>query len=97
MVALEHKRVHGSPQYAHLYEDSILPVIQSALREAEISATDLSAVAVTHRPGMIGCLLVGISAAKALSWLYDLPLIGVDHIHAHIHAEGPINEIDFGI
>lgn len=64
----------------------ILPVIQSALREAEISATDLSAVAVTHRPGMIGCLLVGISAAKALSWLYDLPLIGVDHIHAHIHA-----------
>lgn len=64
----------------------ILPVIQSALREADVAANDLSAVAVTHRPGMIGCLLVGISAAKALSWLCDIPLIGVDHIHAHIHA-----------
>lgn len=64
----------------------ILPVIQAALRDARVQATDLCAVAVTNRPGMIGCLLVGTSAAKALSWLYQLPLIGVDHIQAHIHA-----------
>ena len=40
----------------------------------------LDAIAVTNQPGMIGCLLVGMSAAKSLAWLYDKPLIGVDHI-----------------
>ncbi len=64
----------------------ILPVIQAALRDAGVEAGDLRAVAVTNRPGMVGCLLVGTSAAKAISWLYGLPLIGVDHIQAHIHA-----------
>jgi len=64
----------------------ILPVIQAALSEADVKPTELSAVAVTNQPGMVGCLLVGTSAAKALSWLYQLPLIGVDHIQAHIHA-----------
>jgi tRNA N6-adenosine threonylcarbamoyltransferase len=64
----------------------ILPVIQAALEEARTQAQDLDAVAVTNRPGMVGCLLVGTAAAKALSWIYQLPLIGVDHIQAHIHA-----------
>ncbi len=64
----------------------ILPVIQAALADANVQPTELSAVAVTNQPGMVGCLLVGTSAAKALSWLYQLPLIGVDHIQAHIHA-----------
>ena len=64
----------------------ILPVIQAALSEANVAAPELAAVAVTNQPGMVGCLLVGTSAAKALSWLHQLPLVGVDHIQAHIHA-----------
>ena len=64
----------------------ILPVVQAALDQAGVGPTDLDAVAVTHRPGMIGCLLVSMAAAKALCWRYDLPLVGVDHVRAHIHA-----------
>jgi N6-L-threonylcarbamoyladenine synthase len=64
----------------------ILPVIQAALSDANVAMPELAAVAVTNQPGMVGCLLVGTSAAKALSWLHQLPLVGVDHIQAHIHA-----------
>lgn len=69
---------------AHL--ERIMPVIETALREAGVSLTDLDAIAVGHRPGLIGSLLVGVSAAKALSWSCGLPLIGVDHVHAHLYA-----------
>jgi len=56
------------------------------LKESGISETDLQAIAVGHRPGLIGSLLVGVSVAKALAWSLNLPLIGIDHIHAHLHA-----------
>jgi len=69
---------------AHL--ERILPVIRKAVDEAGVTFDDLGAVAVGHRPGLIGSLLVGVSAAKALAWSRDKPLIGVDHIHAHLHA-----------
>ena len=46
----------------------------------------LDAIAIAHRPGLIGAILVGLTAAKALALAWDLPLIGVDHIHAHIYA-----------
>ena len=62
------------------------PVIEQALADARVAPRDLDAVAVTNRPGMVGCLLVGTAAAKALAWIYGLPLIGIDHIEAHIHA-----------
>ncbi len=64
----------------------ILPIVELALERAGVGAADLAAVAVTNRPGMIGCLLVGMAAAKALSLLHDLPLVGVDHVQAHVHA-----------
>jgi N6-L-threonylcarbamoyladenine synthase len=64
----------------------ILPVIQRALEVAGVGLDELDAIAVTHRPGMIGCLLVGTAAAKGLAWLHGLPLVGVDHIQAHVHA-----------
>ncbi|MEZ5964774.1 MAG: tRNA (adenosine(37)-N6)-threonylcarbamoyltransferase complex transferase subunit TsaD [Planctomycetota bacterium] len=64
----------------------ILPILRQALAEARLQPRDLDAVAVTHRPGMIGCLLVGLAAAKALCWRFRLPLVGVDHVQAHIHA-----------
>ncbi len=64
----------------------ILPIVDQALADAGVRAADLTAVAVTHRPGMVGCLLVGLTAAKTLSWVHGIPLVGVDHVQAHIHA-----------
>ncbi len=66
--------------------DAILPAVDEALADAGIGLDDLTAIAVTARPGLIGSLLVGLSAAKALSWTTGLPLIDVDHIEAHVYA-----------
>jgi N6-L-threonylcarbamoyladenine synthase len=66
--------------------DSILPTIDGALRAAGVEPSDLDAVAVTKRPGLIGALLVGITAAKTIAWYFGKPLIGVDHLAAHLHA-----------
>ena len=68
------------------HAERIVPVVRAALDEAGIAASDLTAIAVGHRPGLIGSLLVGVSAAKGLAWSLGLPLIGVDHVHAHLHA-----------
>jgi N6-L-threonylcarbamoyladenine synthase len=62
----------------------VLPVIREALGEAEIGLDDLGAVAVTQGPGLIGALLVGLQAAKALAWSHGLPLIPVNHLHGHV-------------
>jgi N6-L-threonylcarbamoyladenine synthase len=64
----------------------IAPVVNEALAEAEAGFSDLDAVAVTQGPGLIGALLVGVSAAKALAWSLGLPLVPVDHLHAHVAA-----------
>jgi N6-L-threonylcarbamoyladenine synthase len=60
------------------------PVIEEALAEANASLDDVEAVAVTTGPGLIGALLVGLSAAKAIAWARGLPLIPVDHLHGHV-------------
>lgn len=62
------------------------PTIASALSEAGVTAQDLEGVAVTAGPGLAGCLLVGLQAAKALAWSLGVPLVPVNHIHAHVHA-----------
>lgn len=64
----------------------VLPVVRRALSEAGVALADVGAVAVGHRPGLIGSLLVGVAAAKALAWSLSVPLIGVDHVHAHLYA-----------
>jgi N6-L-threonylcarbamoyladenine synthase len=71
---------------SHLEE--VLPTVEAALREAGVSARELDAVAVTTRPGLIGCLLVGLTTAKSLAWYFDKPLVGVDHLAAHLYAAG---------
>lgn len=68
------------------HTERILPIVEQALADAGVTPADLTAVAVTHRPGMIGCLLVGMAAAKALAWRFHLPLLGVDHVQAHVHT-----------
>jgi len=58
-------------------------VVQEALATAGVGPADLDAIAVTCRPGLITCLIVGVTAAKTLALAWDKPLIGVDHLHAH--------------
>lgn len=69
---------------AHI--ERIVPVIRRALSEAGVTLDDIDAIAVGHRPGLIGSLLVGVSAAKALAWSLGKPLIGIDHVQAHLYA-----------
>ncbi len=64
----------------------INPVIAEAITEADIKFADLSAVAATYGPGLVGGLLVGLSTAKALAYAMDKPFIGVNHIAGHIYA-----------
>jgi len=71
---------------SRLHEINILPVLNQALAQANLTFKDLDAIAVGHRPGLVGSLLVGLSAAKALSWSLGKPLVGVDHVHAHLYA-----------
>jgi N6-L-threonylcarbamoyladenine synthase len=62
----------------------ISPVIREALDDADATLDDVDRVAVTTGPGLIGALLVGLSAAKALAWARRLPLVPVDHLHGHV-------------
>jgi N6-L-threonylcarbamoyladenine synthase len=62
----------------------VTPVVRSALEDADASLEDLEQVAVTQGPGLVGALLIGISAAKALAWGRRLPLAPVDHLEGHI-------------
>ena len=68
------------------HEQHILPVVRDAIARAGIEQSDIDLIAVGHRPGLIGSLLVGLSAAKALAWSLGTPMVGVDHVHAHLYA-----------
>src|SRR3954449_2391568 len=69
---------------AHLQR--LLPVIDEALRQANVALPDIGCVAVHHTPGLIGALLVGVSAAKMLAVALDVPLVGANHVEGHIYA-----------
>jgi N6-L-threonylcarbamoyladenine synthase len=64
----------------------VAPVVSEALERASARLDDLDAVAVTQGPGLVGALLIGLSAAKALAWSRRLPLVPVDHLHGHVAA-----------
>ncbi len=64
----------------------VIPVIRKALDDAGVSLSDLTAVAVANRPGLIGAILVGVSVAKSLAFGRELDLIGVNHVEAHVNA-----------
>jgi len=66
------------------HQQNIIPVVSEALKKAKISLSDLSAIAFTRGPGLLGSLLVGASFAKTLSIAASKPLIGVNHLHGHI-------------
>ncbi len=71
------------------------PVVEDALAGAGVTVDGVDAVAVTFRPGLIGSLLVGLSYAKGLAWSLGKPLIGVDHILAHLYAPHLEREISY--
>jgi N6-L-threonylcarbamoyladenine synthase len=82
-------RVYGGivPEIAsRAHIETILPVFEQCLQKAKININEIDAVAVTSSPGLIGALLIGVSFAKTLAYILNKPLIGVDHIHAHIYA-----------
>lgn len=64
----------------------VLPMIDEALRRAGVSLADLGAIAVATRPGLVGALVVGLTAAKALALALDVPLVAVDHLEGHLYA-----------
>jgi len=91
IIASQHElhREYGGvvPEIAsRAHVERIIPVLRKALHKAEITPQQIDAVAVGHRPGLIGALLVGVAAAKALAWSLDKPLVGIDHVHAHLYA-----------
>ena len=66
--------------------EKIKPIVAHALQEAGIDSSQLSAVAVTNKPGLAGALLVGFSFAKALAWAHKIPLLAVNHLDGHIFS-----------
>lgn len=86
------QRVHAEyggvvPELAsRAHQQNIIPVIDTALKRAKIHKNQLSAIAFTNGPGLLGSLLVGSSFAKAMSYSLDVPLVEVDHLQAHVLA-----------
>ena len=74
------------------HTDTIITVIDKAVTEANIKISDVDAISVANTPGLIGALLIGLTAAKTLSWILKIPLIMINHLHAHIYA----SKIEYG-
>ncbi len=78
------------------HTDTIITVIDKAVTEANIKLSDIDAISVANTPGLIGALLIGLTTAKTLSWLLGIPLITINHLHAHIYASKIVHEdIDY--
>lgn len=92
-----HQRFGGVvPEVASRHHVEVITAcIEEALLAAQLTAEDLSAVAVTYGPGLVGALLVGISAAKAFAWAHGLPLIPVNHMAGHLMAARAVKELEF--
>lgn len=97
-VAL-HQRYRGVvPEVAsRAHVRTILPVIEEALNASGKDIADIDAVAVTSTPGLIGSLLVGLSAARTVAWLRGLPVIEVNHLEAHVYSAALCVDLDYPI
>ncbi|WP_062106560.1 tRNA (adenosine(37)-N6)-threonylcarbamoyltransferase complex transferase subunit TsaD [Bacillus niameyensis] len=92
-----HKRFGGVvPELASRHHvEQITIVIEEALANAGISFKDIDGIAVTEGPGLVGALLVGVNAAKALAFAHQIPLVPVHHIAGHIYANRLVSELKF--
>lgn len=92
-----HKRFGGVvPEVASRHHvEQMTIVIDEALNKAELEPADLTAVAVTEGPGLVGALLIGVNAAKAFAFAHGLPIVPVHHIAGHIYANRLVKEMTF--
>ncbi len=92
-----HKRFGGVvPEVASRHHvENITFVLDEAIKEANIQIKELTCIAVTKGPGLIGSLLIGINAAKAFAYANHLPIIGVHHIAGHIYANHLVSDLEF--
>lgn len=92
-----HKRFGGVvPEIASRHHvEQMTIVLEEAMEQAKVTWDELSAIAVTEGPGLIGSLLIGVNTAKALAFAHNLPLINVHHIAGHIYANRFVKEMEF--
>lgn len=92
-----HKRFGGVvPEVASRHHvEQITLCLEDALAEAQIEPKELTAVAVTYGPGLVGALLIGLSAAKAFAWAHQLPLLPINHMAGHIYAARLVQPLRF--
>ncbi len=80
---------------SRMHVENITMVIEECLRKANMKMEDIDAIAVTYGPGLIGCLLIGVTAAATLSYIYNKPLVPVHHIAGHIYANNLVSKMEF--
>ncbi len=92
-----HKRFGGVvPEIASRHHvEQITLVLEEALQQAKVTMAEITAIAVTEGPGLVGALLIGVNAAKALAFAYQKPLVPVHHIAGHIYANRLVTELKF--
>lgn len=101
MTVLTQMQTHASfggvvPEIAsRMHTENITMVLEETLKKANMKVSDVDAIAVTYKPGLLGSLLVGIEFAKVLSYVYKKPLIKVNHLIGHIYANAINNKLDF--
>jgi N6-L-threonylcarbamoyladenine synthase len=92
-----HKRFGGVvPEIASRHHvEQMTIVFEEAMNQAKLTFADLDAIAVTEGPGLVGALLIGVNAAKAISFAHQIPLVAVHHIAGHIYANRLVKEMNF--
>ena len=80
---------------SRMHTENITMVLEDTLNKANMQVSDVDAIAVTYKPGLLGSLLVGIEFAKTLSYVYKKPLIKVNHLIGHIYANAINNKLEF--
>lgn len=101
MTVLTQMQTHASfggvvPEIAsRMHTENITMVLEETLKKANMEASDVDAIAVTYKPGLLGSLLVGIEFAKVLSYVYKKPLIKVNHLIGHIYANAINKKLEF--
>lgn len=95
-IAIHEKYGGVIPEVAsRIHVENISIVIAEALEKANMSMEEVTAIAITQGPGLIGSLHIGVTAAKTLSWMYNKPLVPCHHIAGHIYANGFLTELKF--
>ena len=80
---------------SRMHTENITVVLEDVMNKADMKISDIDAIAVTYKPGLMGSLLVGIEFAKTLAYVYNKPLIKVNHLIGHIYANAINNKLEF--